>query len=231
MIIESAHIATVLEHSKTTPTRSCLIIFDVDNVLVEPCGWVGGTPWFEYELNKRIEQGVDSKQAFEQVLALCVQFQHAIELKLVDPQTAEIVKALQAQGHCVIALTSRAPAQAERTIAQLKKLGIDFSISCFNAQAIDKPYSFQSGIIFCQTYAKSQAVIELLEDAHYLPETILFIDDFLKNVQALHVALKDWNPAISYIGIRYSYLDGKRVDVSAAQQELENLQKQTASTL
>lgn len=231
-IIELTNIENITMYLGAQETKQTLIIWDVDNTLVEPEGTIGGSPWFEYTLQQKISNGIEYQVAFKEMLELCIALQHQIKLMPVEVTTASIVQQTQATGAHVIALTSRALEQAQRTIEQLNQHGIDFNSSDLpfseNINTAQPSYLHQNGIIFCQTYNKAKALIEIIHLLDYHPTKVIFIDDMLKNLKALETTLYDFDPTIEFIGIRYAYLDTKMTsfDPINAQAEFARMQKQ-----
>lgn len=133
-----------------------------------------------------------------------IALQEALNSKrLVQPRTADVVKALQDKGCWVFGLTSRYAEMADRTIATLLSLGIDLSLrSPFPAgKALFDPRTeavCKDGIIFTNATNKAVVLNRFLEKVVFrsypkdspvpVPE-IVFVDDRMENVEHLMAGL------------------------------------------
>lgn len=231
-IVEHQQIDTVFTYlAEPDYNKQTLVIFDVDNTLVEPSGWVGGTPWFEHLVHQKIAQGLDRTAAFIETLDICCKVQYQLTLVPAEKNTAPTVQQAIQKNMTVIALTARPACMANHTIEQLCSHGIDFGLSGFqNINTKDEVYHYQQGIIFCASgaartsFSKGAALTSILKKLNYRPKKIVYIDDALKYLNSVEEALKAFDPNIEFIGIRYGHLDYKfkLFDATAAEKELNS---------
>ncbi len=175
-----------------------------------------------------MRNGIDKQTAFAQMLQLCVELQFYIKLIPIERHTSSVVQRIQKKVAHTLALTSRSRHQSKCTIEQLASHGIHFAISGFEPDIIDTSrctYHYQDGIIFCQAYDKAKIFIEILQQLNYHPKRVIFIDDFLKNLQVLEQSLNEYDDTIEFIGIRYSHLDAIPFDPKIAEEELADIKK------
>lgn len=202
-----------------------LLIFDVDNTLIQPQGWVCGTAWFEHVVEQKIKAGIHPDIARDQLLDLCIDIQPHVTWILTEEAITDVIEKVQINGIRTIGLTSRPLLSANNTVSHLSKLNIHFkSFGLHHMLPITTsahPYHYQDGIIFCGLYDKGKALTEILERIGYRPKKIIFIDDSARQVQSVANAVNSFDKAIDFIGIRYSHLDHnfKQFDPISAEQE------------
>jgi hypothetical protein len=117
----------------------------------------------------------------------------------------------------MMALTARTLDIAERTIAQLKSIHIQFDGHSLQDKDLKIPASelgskddalFTRGVLFVgETNNKGKVLAHFLDQLHYHPEKIVFVDDKRKHVDAVEAALA--KVGVPYIGFRYGALDKK----------------------
>lgn len=207
-IIHTNDIAHVLQYV-TQPTD--LVVFDLDETLItldHGEHWIG-----EICTQKKVAN-------FTVIEDFYVWYAMQDDYRLLEPHTADMIAHLQQQGNIVIALTARS---TERLIhyssKQLLKLGIDFSRSgiCtkdFVVDGVAHPALYYQGIISSGKNNKGALLIDLLERFNIHPTKIIFVDDKLKNVEAVrdHAHVKN----IPFVGIRYGRTDGTVVTLTQA---------------
>lgn len=226
-IYEHTNSAVILDYlNPEDHHKYTLIIFDIDNTIATTNTFIGSDQWVSHEIKKRLDQGLSYREAWLEIADLYVTLQHIIDLVPVEAVTPAIIKELQNKGIIVIALTARLPKLASRTITQLKNIGVDFSHTPLWHEEIvnndDIYYHYTNGIIFCDGNDKGKVLSHILNHIGYKPTKVIVIDDRQKHLQAVKNAL---HPDITFVGIRYGYLDEivAQFDPIAAQIELEQL--------
>ena len=225
-VIEHAEFASILNY--LTPDdyhKNTVVVLDIDNTIATlggPFQVLGSDTWVNYEIAKRIKEGMPVNEALEQVLPLYFELVHIVDLKPVEPTTIEIIKQLQDLGITVIACTLRSLQISDRTIEQLHEMGIDLTHSAFGPGEIlgtDIIFRYKNGIIFCHGLSKGPAFKSILDHFNHTPTKVIFIDDKEKYIHQIQSVL---HPDIEFIGIRYSHLDEKvaQFDQIVAEQEL-----------
>ena len=227
-MLEESEIIEVkqMHEMKTHLKPDTLIIFDIDNCLIEPKQLLGSDQWGYYQIAKYQKEGLTKKQAFKKVSFEFTAIHNITEVKAVEATTPKLIRELQKKNYPVIALTGRAPDMAAITIHQLSKADYDLTTTTLSEKEI--PYNndktgvlFKKGILFTALSHKGKALFTLLKKLNYTPKRILFIDDKLSYVTLVEKSCKEHN--IPYIGLRYSYLDDKinnfRGDIADKQYE------------
>jgi Protein of unknown function (DUF2608) len=147
-IVEVQHFEEIISYV----TKDTLIIFDIDDTLLIPSQMLGCDEWFRYRLEKHRKEGMLPKDALEKSLAEWEGIRQFTKMEMVEPGSDGFVHTLQAQGFCVMGLTTQRLALATRTAQQLKAHQIDLSLTApqkehyFLVRGHDVLY--RSGILF-----------------------------------------------------------------------------------
>lgn len=219
-IFECLSISAILQDLPADLSR-VLIVFDVDNTLIKPQGWIGGSGWFEHLLHEKVSAGMAHQEAYSFIVQLCVQLQPYLTWVLVEPETVNIVHQLQRAGASVIAMTGRSAEQAELTHIQLKELGLSFAESCPSVILVDSWYALHEGVIFSSFYEKGKVLTDFLSKMGAPITAVICVDDMLRNVQSIERELTKQRPDLSYIGVRYAHLDAHMATFNPAEADAE----------
>jgi hypothetical protein len=95
-----------------------LLVFDLDNTVMEPVQTLGSDQWFHYLLNQ--------SYTVDQAVAIWSQVQPVSEMEAVESITPEIIAQGQLAGLKVMALTARPSSLAQTTENQLLSVGVNF---------------------------------------------------------------------------------------------------------
>jgi len=205
-----------LVHQTDASAVWLVVLFDLDNVLIHPsdASRIGGEQWFSAIFKKGLALGLKKEQFWGALLEEFFNLQQRIELALVEPSVAvPLIKHLQSlPGVAVMGLTARSVAISDRTVAELNRLGIDFSKGVFCDKGheqtylgLGEPACFRDGIMFCGGSKKADILRRVLTDVHCSPTNIIFTDDRADNINALSVAAEQWG--CHFEGLRYAGLD------------------------
>ena len=189
--------------------NNTLVLFDLDNTLVEPTTELASEHWFDACLKLYQTKGLSCCQAIKIVLPIYMKILHEVQMKTVEPDTVSVFNNLLSKVP-TIAVTSRSLPLCDLTFRQLQSVGINFQQSMLvkHAFALDTcPIRFDHGILFCSGTDKGCAVTQFLKKLHLSPQLIILVDDKLKHVQAVAKAAAQQN--ISFVGLRYGFLDEK----------------------
>lgn len=229
-------------------TKECLVIFDIDNTLLEPAQELGNDQWFYARLNYYKKKGLNHTIALDKALSEWHSIQNVTKVTPVENHTYSIVASLQDKGQTIMGLTTRGLGLSTRTIEQLHCLNFDLTktaptsheIFFWNGQGV----LFKGGVLFTAGTHKGKALKKFLDQIGYKPKKIVFINDkasHLKDVEEFCTARN-----IPFAGLRYGHLDKKvknfREDIAQIQWEqfgkiisdqeaLEILNKNNLSTI
>ncbi len=220
--LESNDITTILPHVfDTTHHKDVLIIYDIDNTLVHVADGFGGDEWFNAMIQKCIQSGDTIHMALQYTLPLYFTIQNAIWLDLIQSETPRMISLLQDAGVRMMALTSRSIHIKNRTYAQLNHVGINFIHTApHNGTLTFDPHCeacYEHGILYSAAHNKGEMLLHFFDAIEFYPKKIIFIDDKLKYIEQVEMALRDVN--ISCITMRYSRLDQKIKEYNLADHE------------
>lgn len=219
-IISSRNIRTVLnELQKHSSELRVLVAFDLDETLIEPNNdnHYGGDMWLQASVNNAVEKGTNVGAAWDLVLReyFKIQMDPDFSFKLVEgDETKQVVTAIQKLADKTIGLTARSFPIEDATIDRVEKVGISFVESGkFDALPTQEkvfmfhgvPGGFKHGIFFAGTGDKGESLMVLLETCDYQPDVVVFVDDKLKNLQAVEKFVEA--AGMEFIGILYTRLD------------------------
>lgn len=201
LLVSSALSAVIVEidtvgHVVLSDPSDTLILFDIDDTLIDSSGMIGSKAWREYI--KEATQG-DKRRNWHDVLTLFVARHYPVSA--VEPSTPDFIQTLQASGHLVFGLTSRernrwydTPVSAidRLTAQQLRSVGIDLSRTELPPQYayLQGLPEYYDGILFADTDSKGEYVVKMLQNAAVRPKRIIFVDDRESHVSSVDKALK-----------------------------------------
>jgi len=218
-----------INETSTHCTDNSTAIFDLDNVVIESTQELGSDQWFVKLLNYACEIIVDQDEAITTVLTIYHAVQHHAEMQAVEREVSQLIKELQEKPLPVIGLTARGTPIMDRTLAQLKKLDIDFSKHHaekyleFSINEISPKVAYKDGIIFCNGNDKGICLAKFFQIIEYTPEHLVMIDDKEKHLVSVNARV-----TCDFVGLRYSYLDqkAKTIDMHKAETQLTELEPQ-----
>ena len=191
--------------------KDMLVIFDIDNTLIEPVQEVGSDQWFKSRIDKYEFQNYSSSVALELALKEWRAVQYLTNVKVLQKGTAEMVADLQSKGIPAMGLTTRGMEMCVRAIEQLESVKIDLSKTAPSKQEAyffnERGVFFTEGVLFTQNTHKGEALRKYLASIDYRPSSILFINDKLSDIKSVEQMCNE--DSIKFIGIRYGRVDEK----------------------
>jgi len=198
-------------NSYVSDQNKTLIIFDIDNTILEPTKPEGSDQWFYAAINYFQKQGLTYQQARNKVIPIYIELNRKNGVQLVEKEVVALIHSFQHRNIPVIALTSRSEPIKSITIKQLTSFNIDLEREPLNNKSFvfnfKIPASFYHGILFCGDNNKDAILIEFLKQTTLKPGLIIFIDDKRHYLASVEKTLNKKN--IPFIGLRYGYLDNK----------------------
>lgn len=201
-----------------------LVIFDIDNTLIEPAQTIGSDQWSWNRAKELMAKGVPEEDAFDQTNREWRKIHSLTKVQTMEADTAHIIRDLQEQGYCLMGLTLRAPQNEAMTRRELKDVGINLSHTCVQDETLhfqlEKEALFSEGVLYTSIANKKGFTLNaFLNEIGHRPGKIIFIDDKLshvKDVEKTALALD-----IPYIGIRYSAGDKRLASFNPRLAELQ----------
>ncbi len=218
-IIETNSICRIREYI----TPESLVIFDIDNTLMEPSQTLGNDQWFYHRLKQHKAAGMNAEDALEKSLAEWYAVQNVTKVRLVEPCAADLIQSLQKDNYTVMGLTTRGLGLCRTTIYQLKSLGINLGVTAPTHEEFHfmncKGVLFRQGILFTAGSNKGKALAKLLHRIGKQPKNIVFINDKATHLREVEEVCEQYN--VPFIGLRYGFLDAT---VAAFNPEIADIQ-------
>lgn len=187
-------------------TSSTLLVFDIDNTILEPVQTLGSDQGFGFWVDQGLNRGLSKESATRRAITYASRVQPISEVRAVERKTPSFIHSLQQSGLKVIALTARPPQWAKGTLNQLHSLKVDFRKSSPPGQVELEHSGYTNGVMFVKGgHNKGEALIEFMKAARLSPNRILFIDDKLYNVESVEEALEKTN--LEHVSFRYGAAD------------------------
>jgi len=221
IIFESDKLSEIYKHTN----KNTLVIFDIDDTIMTPKIWPGSNTWLEHEIKRIQKKGLEFEDALYLILPLYFSV-HQFTEDMMAPldNSPKLIKTLQKNNIKTMALTNRSMPMLKITLKELQGIGIDFLKNSLYGQDLELSIThkgrFSEGIIFCGNNDKGELLFQFLEKIGFRPEKIIFIDDKLKNVKSVQVAVE--KREIKFVGIRLSVIDEikKSFDPTEAEKQL-----------
>ncbi len=211
-IIEIKNISEISKYAKDENT---LVVFDIDNTILEPDNndGYGSDQWFSALVKSKTDKGFNTISAIEMVLPEYYKAHDSIKVKTVEEnETLKVINLLQKQKIPVIALTARSLPMTNNTFRELKEINIDLTPTALSKQNItfkknEFPAKYQKGILFVGNNNKGKLLKTYLSAVSFEPSKIVMIDDKEHHLKKIETEFK--GTKTSFIGLRYAFLDAK----------------------
>lgn len=170
-----------------------LVVFDVDNTMLEPVGMLGSDQWFYALLEQLEKQGIAEDPAVDQAMAMWNEVQDQLPVRSVDPRTPALIAELHAKKIPMLVLTARTDDIAAVTEAQLRSVGINFADKDPPPNIelqLASPAKLINGIVYVgEKNVKGEVLVALLNKLSLKPSRVVFVDDKKKHVESVSEAL------------------------------------------
>lgn len=220
-IIETNHIGDIRNYIKP----NSLVIFDIDNTIMETAQELGSDQWFYHRLQQNQAAGMEFEEALDETLAEWYAVQSVSKVKLVEPCAADVIRGIQNDGYTVMGLTTRGLGLCRTTIHQLKSLKVNLDTTAPTHEEIHfmnkEGVLFRKGILFTAGSHKGIALAKFLHLINQKPDNIVFINDKATHLRPIEEICEKYG--VPFIGLRYGFLDEKvanfRSDIADIQYE------------
>jgi FMN phosphatase YigB (HAD superfamily) len=195
-------------------TQNTLVIFDIDNTLVEPKGNLGSDQWFYYIWNL-FKTNPAITESHEEAQKVWNAAQETLEIKPVEEDSPRMISAIQQSGTKVIAITARRLDLVAVTEKQLSTIGVAMnfwkSVELITNQEMDQlnsPVFMSNGIIYADVNNKALIIEYLMRKNSFTPPRVVFVDDKPKHVESFERQFSK-RKGIQFFGFRYGATDAK----------------------
>ena len=221
-------IKNISEVNKYANNKNTLVIFDIDNTILEPDNndGYGSDQWFSALVKNKTDKGYNTISAIEMTLPEYFKAHKKIKVRPVEKnETIKTIEGLQKQEIPVMALTARSFPMINNTFRQFKEMNIDLTKTSLNNQIItfkkfEFPATYKKGVLFVGNNNKGKLLKTYLSTISFKPSKIIMIDDKEHHLKKIETVFK--GTKTSFIGLRYSFLDSKVKNFVLKTSEISN---------
>ena len=189
---------------------STVLVFDIDNTLIEPVGQLGSDQWYYYLLKAYTRDGMTEAAAEVKAGETWTKTLPTVTVKPVETITPQIIREQQKRGIKMMALTARGPEDAEATFLQLKAIGVDLSVTPPYKKELRTPEKgfFTRGVFFQgEGPSKGATLVAFFNKIGLKPKRVVFVDDKPKHAKSVEQAVRE--AGIQVFSFRYGAADAK----------------------
>jgi hypothetical protein len=196
---------TSMQEALAVVQKGDIVIFDIDNTLLEPIQTLGSDQWFGSLVASYKKSGLSDDESTNRAIADWSEVQKVMAVLPVEATTPLFVKQLQRRGIMTLALTAR-PADLKRTsVHQLLSAGIEFRNHGYR-YSDQKDILLYRGILFTGPHENKGIVLsQFFKSKGIHPSRLIFIDDKLGNVKNMDAVFTA--SGIPNINFRYGAAD------------------------
>lgn len=194
--------------SEIRPTT--LLVFDLDNTLVEPVGNVGSDQWYDYIVTAYRRDGLDADAADKKAAETWTRTLGQVAVKPVEALTPILLREEQKRGLKILALTARGPEDMAATFAQLRAIGLDLEKSAPSKDDLRLPPAglYTRGVYFVGDGPdKGKSLVAFLDKIGLRPTRVVYADDKAHHARNVDAALTGMG--IPCVAFRYGAADEK----------------------
>lgn len=216
MTFESSRLEDIIPHVQP----QALILFDLDNTLIESTQHLGSAQWRNHIRQKSLAAGFSIDEAEAILDRFWIFTQPLITVRLVDSSNLNLLSKLK-ENHLVLVLTGREPIEKEYTIKQIQSVDLSFDNPQLVNQPLNtkKPSLYHDGVLFSGENPKSETLLTFLKTFSIQPTQIVFIDDDPAKINELSEVLKQ--EGIDFVGMRYSDADARVKNFNPAAADIQ----------
>lgn len=196
---------------RTMVDPEALIVFDIDNTIMETAQTLGSDQWFYHRRQFYLSEGFHPQEALEMALAEWMAVQNLTPVQLVEEEVQGFIEELQREGVSVMGLTTRGLGLATRTLRQLHSLQVDLSPTApLKEETLfkgDRAILYRQGILFTAGTHKGRAFLQLCEKIGGVPRKVVFINDKENHLAEVEESCEA--SQVEFLGLRYGFLDEK----------------------
>lgn len=213
-----------------------LVVFDIDNTLLTPCGHLGSDEWYDYLCERGVARGLSAAEAGLRADEAFNRWQSPVGVRSVDPLSPAVLAKLRERGIPYFALTARSAGVREITLRQLASLDLGMTRGGFapgdsaKPGAISPHTAFQGGVFFVgeDGPTKGEALTRILDLSGLKPRRIVFVDDKAKHTRTVDAALSA--RGVDHVCLRFARKDAEvkafRKDMANAEELLDGVPRE-----
>jgi FMN phosphatase YigB (HAD superfamily) len=193
-------------------TAATLLVFDIDNTLVEPVGNIGSDQWYYYLVKAiaRDDKTLTADAAEAKAGEIWSKTLPTVKAKPVEDLTPALIREQQKLGLKIMALTARGAEDSEATFRQLKDIGVDLTATAVRKDdlAAKQKGLYSRGVFFVGDGPdKGKTLVAFLKKIGLRPAKVVFADDKPHHARNVDAALTA--AGIPCVSFRYGAADAK----------------------
>jgi phosphoserine phosphatase len=189
--------------------RETLVVFDLDNTIMEAAQTLGSDQWFDYLVKKFQQEGMAAGDAVEKAAGMWARVHTVAKVQPVEALTPDLIRKLQANGVTVMGLTARSQGLVERTRTELAGIGVDLDrtplLGTEHAVLLGGKVIYDRGIVFASGGKKGPILTAIFAEQGLAPHKVVFVDDKAHHTQTVDAALTA--ASIPNVEFRYGAAD------------------------
>lgn len=216
------------EESNTFDPKSTLVIFDIDDTLLESVNFVGSGKWYTWQRGRAVQNmhgqsfRIQEKEQFYCIFRTLGTLFEIGSTQLTQTDAVQVINTMKV--YDLMLLTSRTTTYRAATERELKKNKIDldkqhlsksnqiFSYSLNDGNRTAK-ITYENGIVMSSGLNKGLVLRSILKKLDKNYQQVYFVDDSLKNIKDM---AKEWQNDSTKVNI-FHYT---RVDKSISKEEI-----------
>jgi len=142
--------------------QGTLVVFDIDNTLVQPAQSLGSDQWFTYVMKSYVERGMPKEDALAKTLAFWRRINEVTRVVPAEPETPLFMRRLQDRGIRVMALTSRSTDVVDLTERHLREAGYDLTRTAARGTGdvvLAPGLRYRRGVLFRRARTRARACL------------------------------------------------------------------------
>lgn len=236
-----AKINYVYTHAALNP-KTTLLVFDLDDTLITMTQPLGSVGWWDWQA-ELLKNGNDSSKLFTSDITQLIRIQNIlfqlVKMEVTDENVLPFIYQATKDGAIIMGLTARGKEHLSATLMQLtdnkftengkllfKQYGLNLATDKasvagnFFCPQFKREVIYHDGLMFLSGEDKGQALSCILSSTQQTIQTIIFVDDSVKNTQSVRKSFMN-RADINVINILYT----KENDKEDAVQKDEELQE------
>lgn len=220
-IIESHNISDI----KNSYETNTLVLFDVDETLMDSDTHLNSGKWYDFFWKGHALTTSEVEDTATGDLMWFIA--EKVPTSCIEPEILDIINELQSsEDMYTLGLTARHPGltlktKENLTAKQLKTIGIDFSKSKSNS--LHDHDLFFDGIFFTSGKLKGPVLVDILTRSEYRPNKIIFVDDRLKQIQSVDLAMQEMGIPCDCYWYRRAHIERPHLDEISAVIQLDHI--------
>lgn len=228
-----AKINDIYTHAALNP-RTTLLVFDLDDTLITMTQALGSVGWWDWQAGL-LKNGNDPGKLFTSDINQLIRIQNIlfqlIKMEVTDENVLPFIHQTTKDGAIIMGLTARGKEHLSATLMQLtdnkftendkllfKQYSLDLTsdetsvAGNFFCPQFKREVIYQDGLMFLSGEDKGQALSCILSSTRQTLQTIIFVDDSVKNTQSVSKSFMN-RTDINVINILYTKENDKEAVV------------------